>query len=93
MASWLMRLAFFVTGWLFYLWYKETQTQKETSDTDYLQNKLQEWDWLYDNTEVNQAMSKVKSLEVKVEPAEIAQPVSEPTAADLVLDTVKENKW
>lgn len=38
-------------------------------------------------------MDKVKSLEAKVEPAETAQPVSEPTAADLVLDTVKENKW
>lgn len=88
-----MCLAFFVTGWLFYLWYKDTQTQKETSDADYLQNKLQEWDWLYDNTEVNQAMSKVKSLEMNVELAETAQPVSEPTAADLVLDTVKENKW
>lgn len=38
-------------------------------------------------------MSKVKSLEMNVELAETAQPVSEPTAADLVLDTVKENKW
>ena len=38
-------------------------------------------------------MDKVKSLEIKAEPAEIAQPVSEPTAADLVLDTVKEDKW
>ena len=88
-----MCLAFFVTGWLFYLWYKDTQTQKETYNI-FLQKKLfQERDQLYDNTEVNQAMSKVKSLEMNVELAETAQPVSEPTAADLVLDTVKENKW
>lgn len=93
MAGLLIYLVFFIVGWLFYFWYKDTRIQKETYNVEYLQKKLQEWNWLYDNTEVDQAMDKVKSLEVKAEFVETVQPVSEPSPADLVLDTVKENKW
>jgi hypothetical protein len=38
-------------------------------------------------------MDEINKMEIKEEPAEIAQPVSEPTPADLVIQTVKENKW
>ena len=90
MAGLLIYLVFFTIGWLFYFWYKDTRIQKETHNVEYLQNKLQEWDWLYDNTEINQAMDKVKSLQVRVEPAEIAQPVSEPSAADILIKEARE---
>ena len=93
MAGWLIYLVFFTIGWLFYFWYKDTRKQKETYNVEYLQKKLQEWDWLYDNTEINQAMDKVKSWEINTEPVETVQPVNEPSPADLVLDTVKEDKW
>lgn len=39
----------------------------------------------------DEAKQQINSLEVK--DAEIVQPVSEPTPADLVIQTVKENKW
>ena len=93
MASWLIYLVFFTISWLIYFWYKE-RIQKETyNHAEYLRNKLQEWDWLYNNAEIDQAMDKVKPLEINTKPAEIAQPVREPSPADLVLDTAKEDKW
>ena len=92
MAGLLIYLVFFTIGWLFYFWYKNTRIQKETYNVEYLRKKLQEWDWLYDNTEINQAMDEVKSLGVKAEPVETAQPVSEPTAADNLIKEAKEWK-
>ena len=53
MAGLLIYLVFFIVGWLFYFWYKDTRIQKETYNVEYLQKKLQEWNWLYDNTEVD----------------------------------------
>jgi hypothetical protein len=53
MEGWLIYLIFFTVGWLFYFWYKERIQKEAYKNAEYLQNKLREWDWLYDNTEIN----------------------------------------
>ena len=44
---------------------------------------------LTDNSEINKTIAQIN----KLEPTEAAQPVRGPSPADLVLDTVKEDKW
>lgn len=45
---------------------------------------------LIDNNEIYETIAKVDKMEIKVEPAEIAQPVREPTAADILIKEAKE---
>lgn len=92
MEGLLIYLVFFTIGWLFYFWYKDTRIQKETYYTEYLRKQLQEREWLRDNIEINQAMDAIKSWEINTEPVEIAQPVSEPTAADNLIKEAKDWK-
>jgi predicted negative regulator of RcsB-dependent stress response len=48
---------------------------------------------LIDNSKIYETMAKIDKMEMKTKSVETAQPVSEPTAADLIIETVKENKW
>lgn len=53
MEGLLIFLIFFAFGCWIYFWYKDTRIQKERYDVEYMQKKLQEWNWLYDNIEIN----------------------------------------
>lgn len=43
-----------------------------------------------DSNEIYETIAKVDKMEIKVEPAETAQPVREPTAADILIKEAKE---
>lgn len=45
---------------------------------------------LINNNEIYETIAKADKTEIKVEPAETAQPVSEPTAADILIKEAKE---
>ena len=47
---------------------------------------------LIDNSEIYETIAKIDKMEIKVEPAEITQPVSEPTAADNLIKEAQEWK-
>ena len=89
MAGWIIVFVVFGLGFL-WLWMNDIAiTNKQFRESCEQVLERERMRLLMDNTEVNEAIHQVKSLRV----AEIAQPVSEPSAADLILDSVKEDKW
>ena len=91
MDRWLIIYSILTVCTLIWCWAKDKYYQiKKQKDKEYLNNKLKEWDWLYDNTEINEALHEINTWEITV--PEPAQPVSEPTTADILIKEATEWK-
>ena len=101
MASWLIFIVFCLLSGTFttlLFWMGDIAfTNKQFKDAceRVTERDLEKMKMLIDNTKIEEVRRKIEALEVKMvgSSAETAQPVSEPSPADLVLNTVKEDKW
>ena len=97
MDGWLIRVILMALGfgiaWLWVFANDIVVTNKQFKDACERATERERMKMLTYNSNINEILAKIDKMEVKVEPAETAQPVSEPSPADLVLNTVKEDKW